>query len=174
VWTFHTIPRKGEFGYDTWLNGSGEYRQRRGVGTTHCRSEARARVPEHRSGDQRHVWWPPAGNKLFSSSIVAVDAKTGKRVWHQQLVHHDIWDYDLPPQPILIDINVERAAESRADSGLSSSCRSRRSPTCSTAQRESRVADGRARRFARTDVKGSGRHRRNRSRPSHPHSTSKA
>src|SRR5262245_5674465 len=109
VWTFHTIPRKGEFGYDTWLNGSGEYTGNAGVwgppqadpklGLVYLNIEA---ATNDTYGGHR------PGNNLFSSSIVAVDAKTGKRVWHQQLVHHDIWDYDLPPQPILIDLKVER------------------------------------------------------------------
>ena len=109
VWTFHTIPRKGEFGYDTWLNGSAEYTGNAGVwgplsadpklGHVYLNIEAATNdtYGGHRPGDN-----------LFSSSIVAVDAKTGKRVWHQQLVRHDIWDYDLPPQPILIDLNVQR------------------------------------------------------------------
>jgi quinoprotein glucose dehydrogenase len=109
VWTFHTIPRKGEFGYETWLNGSGEYTGNAGVwgplsadpklGHVYLNIEAATNdtYGGHRPGDN-----------LFSSSIVAVDAKTGKRVWHQQLVRHDIWDYDLPPQPILIDLNVQR------------------------------------------------------------------
>jgi quinoprotein glucose dehydrogenase len=110
VWTFHTIPRKGEFGYDTWMNGSAEYTGNAGVwgppsgdpklGLIYLNIEA---ATNDTYGGHR------PGNNLFSSSIVAVDAKTGKRVWHQQLVHHDIWDYDLPPQPILIDLNVERA-----------------------------------------------------------------
>ena len=110
VWTFHTIPRKGEFGYETWLNGSAEYTGNAGVwgpssadpklGLVYLNIEAATNdtYGGHRPGDN-----------LYSSSIVAVDVKTGKRVWHQQLVRHDIWDYDLPPQPILIDLNVERA-----------------------------------------------------------------
>ena len=47
------------------------------------------------------------GANLFSNSLVCIDIKTGKRIWHQQLVHHDIWDYDMPAAPILIDINVD-------------------------------------------------------------------
>ena len=109
VWTFHTIPRKGEFGYETWLNGSAEYTGNAGVwgpssadpklGLVYLNIEAATNdtYGGHRPGDN-----------LFSSSIVAVDVKSGKRVWHQQLVRHDIWDYDLPPQPILIDLKVER------------------------------------------------------------------
>ena len=47
------------------------------------------------------------GNNLYSDSLVCLDIKTGKMIWHQQLVHHDIWDYDMPPHPILIDITVD-------------------------------------------------------------------
>jgi glucose dehydrogenase len=47
------------------------------------------------------------GNNLYSDSLVCLDIKTGKMIWYQQLVHHDIWDYDMPPHPILIDLNVD-------------------------------------------------------------------
>ena len=108
VWTFHTIPRKGEFGYDTWENGSADYTGNAGVwgpfsadpqlGLVYLNIEA---PTNDVYGGHRH------GNNLFADSLVAVDAKTGKRVWHQQLIHHDIWDYDVPPHPILIDLNVD-------------------------------------------------------------------
>ena len=51
------------------------------------------------------------GDNLFSTSIIALDVKTGKRVWHQQLVKHDIWNYDTPTAPVLLDVNVERPAD---------------------------------------------------------------
>jgi quinoprotein glucose dehydrogenase len=59
---------------------------------------------EGATGDQYGGQRP--GNNLFSSSLVCLDIKTGKRIWHQQLVHHDIWDYDMPSSPILVDLNV--------------------------------------------------------------------
>ena len=108
VWTFHTIPRKGEFGYDTWEDGSADYTGNAGVwgpfsadpqlGLVYLNIEA---PTNDVYGGHRH------GNNLFADSLVAVEAKTGKRVWHQQLIHHDIWDYDVPPHPILVDINVD-------------------------------------------------------------------
>jgi quinoprotein glucose dehydrogenase len=108
IWTFHTIPRKGEPGYETWENGSADYTGNAGVwgpfsadpqlGLVYLNVEA---PTNDVYGGARH------GNNLYADSIVAVDAKTGKRVWHQQLIHHDIWDYDTPPAPILVDINVD-------------------------------------------------------------------
>ena len=108
AWTFHTIPRKGEPGYETWENGSADYTGNAGVwgpfsadpqlGLVYLTVEA---PTNDVYGGHRH------GNNLYSNSVVAVDAKTGKKVWHQQLVHHDIWDYDVPAHPILIDITVD-------------------------------------------------------------------
>jgi quinoprotein glucose dehydrogenase len=107
-WTFHTIPRKGEPGYETWENGSADYTGNAGVwgpfsadpelGLVYLPIEA---PTNDVYGGHRH------GNNLYADSLVAVDIKTGKRVWHQQLIHHDIWDYDMPAHPILIDINVD-------------------------------------------------------------------
>ena len=109
LWTFHTIPEKGEFGYDTWLTpGSAEYTGNAGVwgpmsadpdlGLVYLPVEG---ATSDMYGGERH------GNNLFGNSLVAVDVKTGERVWHQQLVHHDIWDYDNPTAPILLDVTVE-------------------------------------------------------------------
>jgi len=107
VWTFHTIPRKGEFGADTWLNNSNEYTGAAGAWAPFSVDEATGYLylpVEGATGDQYGGQRP--GNNLFSSSLVCLDIKTGKRIWHQQLVHHDIWDYDLPSSPILVDVNV--------------------------------------------------------------------
>ena len=108
VWVFHTIPRKGEFGTDTWENNSNEYSGNAGAWTPFTVDEELGILylpVEGATGDQyggqRH------GANLFSSSLVAVDIKTGKRIWHQQIVHHDIWDYDPPSAPILADITVD-------------------------------------------------------------------
>lgn len=108
VWAFHTIPRPGEFGYETWLNGSAEYTGNVGAWTPLSVDEDLGYLylpVEDATGDyyggHRH------GNNLFSASIVCVDIKTGKRVWHQQLVHHDIWDYDTGSSPILINLNID-------------------------------------------------------------------
>ena len=108
LWTFHTIPRKGEFGYDTWFDGSADYTGNAGVWGPFSTDEElgyaylniEAATNDFYGGHRR-------GPNLFSNSLVCIDIKTGKRIWHQQLVHHDIWDYDMPPAPILLDINVD-------------------------------------------------------------------
>jgi quinoprotein glucose dehydrogenase len=107
LWTFHTTPRKGEFGEDTWANGSNIFTGHTGAWAPFTVDEqlGYAYIPvESPTGDQFGGQRP--GNNLFSSSIVCLDIKTGKRIWHYQLVHHDIWDFDMPAAPILADINV--------------------------------------------------------------------
>lgn len=106
-WTFHTIPRSGEYGFESWLNGSADYTGNAGVwGPFSVDSELgyiylAVEAPTNDVyGGARH------GDNLFSSSLVAVNIETGQREWHYQLVHHDIWDYDNPAHPILLDINV--------------------------------------------------------------------
>ncbi|MBP6717166.1 MAG: PQQ-binding-like beta-propeller repeat protein, partial [Acidobacteria bacterium] len=108
AWRFNTIPVKGETGYDTWEKNSAEYTGNAGSWAPMAGDEKRGLlyVPvEDATGDYYGGHRP--GDNLFSSSLVCLDAKTGKRVWHQQLVHHDIWDRDNPTQPILADITVD-------------------------------------------------------------------
>src|SRR6202790_608649 len=107
LWIFHTIPMKGEFGYDTWLNGSAEYTGNTGVWSQISVDEelGLAYLPvESPTGD--YYGGHRQGNNLFGESIVAVDLKTGQRKWHYQLVHHPLWDMDISSAPILADINV--------------------------------------------------------------------
>jgi quinoprotein glucose dehydrogenase len=107
LWTFHTIPRPGEFGNDTWLDDSWAYTGNTGVWTQMTVDEELgiAYLPvEIPTGDYFGGHRP--GDNLFSESLVAVDLQTGKRIWHYQLVHHGIWDYDIPCAPILVDITV--------------------------------------------------------------------
>jgi quinoprotein glucose dehydrogenase len=104
-WIFHTIPRQGEFGYDTWVDGSAETTGNAGVWAQISVDEelGLAYLPvELPTGDEYGGHRP--GDGLFGESIVAVDLKTGQRKWHYQLVHHGIWDFDIPCAPILIDI----------------------------------------------------------------------
>ena len=108
LWTFHTVPRPGELGNDTWENDSWEYSGNTG-----------AWAPLSADADLGYVYIPvemPTGDyygghrpgeNLFGSSLVCLNAKTGERVWHFQTVHHDIWDYDLGSAPILADVTVE-------------------------------------------------------------------
>jgi quinoprotein glucose dehydrogenase len=108
LWTFHTIPKKGEFGYDTWLDGSAETTGNTAVWTQITVDEALntayLAVESPTSdfyGGHRH------GNGLFGNSLVAVDLTTGARKWHFQVIHHEIWDYDNSSAPLLMDITVK-------------------------------------------------------------------
>jgi quinoprotein glucose dehydrogenase len=106
LWLFHTIPRPGEFGNETWLNDSWSYTGNTGAwGQISIDEElGMAYLPiESATGDYYGADRP--GANLFAESLVAVDLKTGKRKWHYQLVHHGIWDHDIPCPPILVDIN---------------------------------------------------------------------
>jgi quinoprotein glucose dehydrogenase len=108
LWTFHTIPEKTEFGYDTWLTpGSAEYTGNAGVWAPMAADPALGLVYLPVEGPTSDLYGGERpGANLFGNSLVALDAKTGQRVWHQQLVHHDIWDYDNPTSPILLDVKV--------------------------------------------------------------------
>ena len=106
-WTFKTIPQQGEFGVETWESRSWEY-----TGATNAWSNLSA------DEELGYIYVPLTsptsdmfgghrlGNNLFSDSLVCLKAETGERVWHYQLVHHDLWDYDLPAAPVLADIRV--------------------------------------------------------------------
>jgi quinoprotein glucose dehydrogenase len=107
LWTFHVVPRKGEFGNETWLNDSWTYSGNSGTWSLISADEELGYVYlpfEEATGDYYGGTRP--GNNLFAESIMCLDAKTGKRVWHFQTLHHGIWDYDLPAAPVLGDITV--------------------------------------------------------------------
>jgi quinoprotein glucose dehydrogenase len=107
LWIFHTIPGPGEFGNDTWERDSWSYTGNTGVWAQISVDEelGLAYLPvEMPTGDYYGGHRP--GNGLFGESLVAVDLQTGKRRWHYQLVHHGIWDMDIPCAPILADIVV--------------------------------------------------------------------
>ena len=105
LWQFHTVPRPGEFGYDTWpkdfwtRSGGGinwnelSIDEKRGI----------AYIPTG-TGKWDHYGADRIGQNLFANSIIALDARTGKRLWHFQTVHHDLWDYDLPAGPKLLTV----------------------------------------------------------------------
>lgn len=107
LWTFHTIPRPGEFGNDTWENGSWATNGNTGVWTQITVDPRLGLVylPVESPTSDFYGGHRP-GNNLFGESLVAVDLKTGQRKWHFQIVHHPIWDYDLSSAPLLMDINV--------------------------------------------------------------------
>ncbi|MBV9769697.1 MAG: pyrroloquinoline quinone-dependent dehydrogenase [Bryobacterales bacterium] len=107
LWIFHTIPRSNEFGYDTWEKDSASYTGNTGVwGQISVDEElGTAYIPvELPTGDFYGGHRP--GNNLFGETILAVDLKTGQRKWHYQLVHHGIWDMDIPCAPMLVNITI--------------------------------------------------------------------
>jgi len=108
LWTFKTIPRPGEFGNETWENDSWKYSGNTGAWAPLSGDEELGYVyipVEMPTGDYYGGHRP--GNNLFANSIVCLDARTGKRVWHHQLIHHDIWDWDVASPPILADVTVD-------------------------------------------------------------------
>ena len=108
LWIFHTIPQKGEEGYDTWLNGSAEYTGNTGVWTQITVDEQLGLVylpVESPTGD--FYGGHRQGNNLYGESLVCVDLVTGQKKWHYQLVHHPLWDMDISSAPILADITVD-------------------------------------------------------------------
>jgi quinoprotein glucose dehydrogenase len=107
LWTFHTIPTPGEFGYETWLEDSAEYTGSANVwgGGVYDPELDYIYLPTS-SPTNNYYGGHRLGDNLFAESLVCVEAKTGKRVWHFQAVHHGLWDYDFPTHPILGDITV--------------------------------------------------------------------
>ncbi len=107
LWTFHTVPHEGEAGTETWENES----WRQGGKTFNWNSFSADEklgliyVPLSSASNDYYGAARP-GDNLYSDSLVALDARTGKRVWHYQTVHHDLWDYDIPTPPMLADIKV--------------------------------------------------------------------
>jgi glucose dehydrogenase/mono/diheme cytochrome c family protein len=105
LWTFHTVPQKGEFGYESWENNAADY-----IGNTGAWSMLSA------DPETGYVYIPTdtpsndfygghrLGDGLYGESIICIDSKTGERIWHFQVVHHGVWDYDNPAAPIIHDI----------------------------------------------------------------------
>lgn len=105
LWTFHTIPERGEVGFETWLDGGVEFTGNAGVWATmsgdpelgHLYLPVESATGDRFGGDR-------PGDNLFANALVAVDIKTGERQWHFQLIHHDIWDWDNPSAPVVADL----------------------------------------------------------------------
>ncbi len=107
LWTFHTIPQEGEFGNDTWEGDSWKWMGNTNVWSMMSADEERGLVYLPVTGPTFNFAGEfRPGDNLFSNSIVCLNAKTGERVWHFQTIRHDIWDWDLPAAPSLIDITV--------------------------------------------------------------------
>jgi len=105
LWKFNVIPRPGEFGHETWENDAWSWT-----------GDVSSWAPMSADAERGIVYIPTngatldffggfrPGDNLFSTSLLALDVRTGKRVWHYQLVHHDIWNYDTPTAPVLLDV----------------------------------------------------------------------
>ena len=108
LWVFHTIPQPGEFGNDTWENDSWRYTGNTGEWAPMAADQELGYVylPVETPTNDLYGGHRP-GDNLFAESLVCLDARTGERVWHFQLVHHGIWDYDIPTAPTLVDITVD-------------------------------------------------------------------
>jgi quinoprotein glucose dehydrogenase len=105
IWSFHTIPRPGEFGYDTWSETSWKVNGGANNWAGMALDEARGIVfvptgsaaPDFHGADR-------TGDNLFANCLLALDAATGRRIWHFQAVHHDVWDRDFPSPPTLVTV----------------------------------------------------------------------
>jgi quinoprotein glucose dehydrogenase len=108
VWTFHTVPKPGTFGSDTWGGDSARHRSGVNVWGYFTVDEKRGilYMPLGAPNNDR-VGVDRPGNNLFGSSLVAVDANTGKYLWHFQVTHHDIWDNDTQSPPVLMDVKKD-------------------------------------------------------------------
>jgi quinoprotein glucose dehydrogenase len=113
LWIFHTMPMKGEFGYDSWDPDTNATTGNTGVWAQMSADEELGLVympVELPTGDYYGGHRRPSGKtketSLFSESLLALDVKTGQRKWHYQLVHHGLWDHDIPSAPILMDLTV--------------------------------------------------------------------
>jgi quinoprotein glucose dehydrogenase len=107
VWAFHTVPRAGEFGIETWEGNSAEYSGNANVwaGMAYDPELDYVYLPSSTPTND-YYGGHRLGNNLFAESLICVEAKTGRRVWHFQAVHHGLWDYDFPATPLLGDITV--------------------------------------------------------------------
>src|SRR5215469_1076520 len=112
VWEFHSVPQPGETGHETWEGDS--WRGRSGVNNWgfSLTVDAQRHILYTVFGGPNTNYWggDRTGNNLFANSVVALDARTGRLKWYFQAVHHDVWDYDLPPAPGLLDVTVNGKA----------------------------------------------------------------
>jgi len=105
LWKFDVIPGPGQFGHDTWENDAWKWTGDVSSWAPLSADQERGLVyiPTNGATVDFYGGFRP-GNNLFSTSLIALDVKTGKRAWHFQMVHHDIWNYDTPTAPVLLDV----------------------------------------------------------------------
>jgi len=108
LWVFHTIAQPGEVGHDSWADDSWKGRGGSNVWSMAMTVDAQRGIVYMPVGGPAANYYggDRPGNNLFSNTLVAVDANTGKLKWYFQTVHHELWDFDLPPEPILLDLKV--------------------------------------------------------------------
>src|ERR1700733_724644 len=108
LWDFHTVPQPGETGHDTWLNDGWKGRSGTNVWAWQMTVDQQRGILYMPVGGPASNYYggDRPGANLFGNSVVAVDAETGKLKWYFQTVHHDLWDYDTPPAPVLLDITA--------------------------------------------------------------------
>jgi quinoprotein glucose dehydrogenase len=107
-WTFHTIPREGEYGIDTWEKESASYSGNTNVWSwMSCDQELGYVYLPVGTPNSDFYGGHRLGNNLYGESLIAIDVETGQRVWHYQIVHHGLWDYDLPAAPNLVNIRID-------------------------------------------------------------------
>jgi quinoprotein glucose dehydrogenase len=108
LWKFHVIPRPGEVGHETWENDAWKWTGDVSSWAPMAADQERGIVyiPTNGATIDYYGGFRP-GDNLFSTSLIALDAKSGERVWHYQLVKHDIWNYDTPTAPVLMDVNID-------------------------------------------------------------------
>ena len=106
-WTFHVVPRPGEFGFDTWQDSSWTY-----IGNVSSWAPLSADperglvfIPTDTPSNDYYGGERP-GQNLFGTSLIAIDVNTGRRVWHFQMVHHDVWNMDNPDAPKVVDVTM--------------------------------------------------------------------
>lgn len=111
VWVFHTIPHPGEFGYETWPPDAWKRAGGANVWSGMSVDDQRGWVfcP---TGSPAFDFWggDRLGKNLFGNCLLVLDARSGKRIWHYQFVHHDLWDRDLPAAPNLIRLNIDKSS----------------------------------------------------------------
>jgi quinoprotein glucose dehydrogenase len=107
-WKFNVLPKPGEFGHDTWENDAWEWTGDISSWAPLSADPERGIVyiPTNGATQDFYGGFRP-GDNLFSTSLIALDVQTGERVWHYQMVHHDIWNYDTPTAPVLMDVTVD-------------------------------------------------------------------
>ena len=108
LWKFNVLPGPGEFGHETWENDAWEWTGDISSWAPLSADPERGLVFVPTNGATQDFFggFRP-GNNLFSTSLIALDVQTGERVWHYQLVHHDIWNYDTSTAPVLLDVTVD-------------------------------------------------------------------